>query len=496
MTPISLRLAQKLAITLLLPLAVFGQNIEKHPFSTGNPANYYLAIKPKGPIKGVLVLLNTNFAPESIPPETRLHNVASNNSILTIYSTIPGLVPDTASLNRITQLFQSVATDFSADTARFILGGFGFAGNTVLRYTELACQHPDSYPVRPKAVFTIGSFVDLPELYNWCGRQVRKNFYGGNVGDARFLLDYFKKHDPALTPAELHTLTPFTNADTLGNERSLMALPVRLYYDGEPFWELQSRHNSLYDNPIAGGTELVSRLLQAGNDQAELRLSRQPGYRSNGVRNPVSISIVDETECIQWITGVLNILNPALPQNWKAPYNFPVPEKWTVERTEFPPPFSPNVPYKGFEEIHFPPGWGDVATEDYWTVSYLFRLEGKQQMDAPRLQDFIKAYFDGLIADNVRRRNIPKEKLVPISATLTKTKTEKGDLETYTGTIAGFDYMAQVPMPFHCRIHLKPGGESFTPLLIEISPKPFDHPIWGVMEATTTQFECGTKKAL
>ncbi len=94
---------------LLLPLAVFSQNIEKHPFSNGNPANYYLAVKPKGPIKAVLVLLNANFAPETIPPETRLHNVAYNNSILTIYSTIPGLVADTASLGRITRLFQSVA---------------------------------------------------------------------------------------------------------------------------------------------------------------------------------------------------------------------------------------------------------------------------------------------------------------------------------------------------------------------------------------------------
>ena len=84
---------------------------------------------------------------------------------------------------------------------------------------------------------------------------------------------------------------------------------------------------------------------------------------------------------------------------------------------------------------------------------------------------------------------------MPVNPTLAKARTEKGDLETYTGMISSFDYMAQVPMQFYCRIHLKPGGDSFTPLLIEISPKRFDHPIWQKMEVTTEQFQCGTGQA-
>jgi hypothetical protein len=73
----------------------------------------------------------------------------------------------------------------------------------------------------------------------------------------------------------------------------------------------------------------------------------------------------------------------------------------------------------------------------------LFRLEGKQPMAAGRLQDFINVYYEGLIADNVTRRNIPKEKLVPVSAKLTPDKTEKGDLATFTGSVSSFDWLAQ-----------------------------------------------------
>jgi hypothetical protein len=84
---------------------------------------------------------------------------------------------------------------------------------------------------------------------------------------------------------------------------------------------------------------------------------------------------------------------------------------------------------------------------------------------------------------------------VPISAGLKKVKPDKGDLETYTGVISSLDYLTQVPIRLNCRIHLKPGGENFTPVLIEVSPKPYEHPIWQKMEETVLQFQCGTKNA-
>jgi hypothetical protein len=177
---------------------------------------------------------------------------------------------------------------------------------------------------------------------------------------------------------------------------------------------------------------------------------------------------------------------------WKAPYTFPMPAGWTLERTPFPPDYSPNVPYKGFEEIHFPAGWGDPKTDEYWTVSYMFRLNGKQPVNVEILQEFLKVYYEGLIADNVRRRNIPANKLVPISATLKKIATQKGDLASFEGTVNSLDYLAQAPIRLNCRVHLKSGGHAFTPLLIEVSPKPFGQPVWDTMEASSRDFQCVT----
>jgi hypothetical protein len=184
---------RKFALSLIgiLPFALFGQTIEKHQV---NATDYYLFVKPQGPIKATLLLL-TNFSAESLPPETKLHGAAYTNNILTVYCSLPGFVADSANTGRINRLVRSVASDLSADTANFVLGGFGFAGNIALRYTEYCYAQPALFPIKPRAVFTIGSLVDLPELYDWCNREIKKNYYRGNAGDGQFLLNYFSRLD-------------------------------------------------------------------------------------------------------------------------------------------------------------------------------------------------------------------------------------------------------------------------------------------------------------
>ena len=70
----------------LFPSFTFCQNLEKVIFdSKDSTAGYYLAIQPQSKnIKGAVVLLTSFLPPESLLLETKLHNVASANDILTI----------------------------------------------------------------------------------------------------------------------------------------------------------------------------------------------------------------------------------------------------------------------------------------------------------------------------------------------------------------------------------------------------------------------------
>jgi len=86
--------------------------------------------------------------------------------------------------------------------------------------------------------------------------------------------------------------------------------------------------------------------------------SKLPGVRSNGIRTPSALSVVDETDCIQWIKRVLHILDPTNPLAWAAPYRFIVPDGWRMERNYFPAPYAPHVTLRGWRISVFPRAGG------------------------------------------------------------------------------------------------------------------------------------------
>ena len=364
------------------------------------------------------------MSPESLLPETKLHNVAYANDILTlIASSKQKLYADISAINRISVLLKDAVIRFAVDTSKFVIAGYDEAGNIALRYTELTYEYPSMYLVQPKAVFGIDTPVDLFGLWHWAERQIKKNYWPGTVGDAKYYIDVMTKENGTIynNPGKYKKLSTFyKDEERTGNERYLQKVPVRLYYDTDIDWQLKNRRNSFYDTKIPDGSELINRLLLSGNNQAEFIVSKQPGLRSNGVRHPNSITIVNEVECIHWIKRCLNIFDV---NTWKPPYQLIIPNGWTTEIFSLPPDFAPQIVYKGIEDIRFAPGWEDTKSDEHWTYSYLWWLEGTLVIDAGILQVNLKAYYDGLVARNITGRNIPVNKIVPTTAIVKKIKT-------------------------------------------------------------------------
>lgn len=429
------------AFTILFALVTFlstsglSQIIEKVVFDSKDTIDgYYLAIRPQSNnIKGVVVLFNSFSSPERMLPETKLHNVAYANDLLTIaVSMKQKLYADTVTIERLNVILKHIATKYAADTSKFALAGYDFAGNIALRYTELTQENPSQFLVHPKAVIAIDSPVDLFGLWYWCERQIKRN--SGSTGDAKYILDLMtKEHGTIYNRKEQYKeLTPFYKDGETGNEQFLKNIPVRLYYDTDIEWHLKNRRNSLYDTNIPEGSELISRLLLSGNNNAELITAKQPGMNSRGIRTTNSLSIVDEVDCIHWIKNKLDIFDA---HTWTPAYNLLIPKGWEIERFLIPIEFAPQIAYKGVEDIRFAPGWGEEKSEQYWS------------------------YAD--------------------------------DLGTYTGTISMLDYMAQRPITLNCLVHVKScKSQNRTVVLIEVSPKPFSHAIWNAFNKIKESFEC------
>lgn len=182
-----------------------------------------------------------------------------------------------------------------------------------------------------------------------------------------------------------------------------------------------------------------------------------------------------------------------IKQSWAAPYSFAIPDGWRAEGVALPPPFAPRFGLKGMDDLRFPRGWRDPTSDEYWSFAYLLWLDGGQKIDIPILQDNLKIYYEGLIANAVARDHISADKLVPVQVKFKKTDTERDDRETYTGTIDMLDYMAQKPMTLNCMVHVKTScvAQDHIPIFFELSPKGFDHPIWEGLRYMNDKFGCG-----
>jgi hypothetical protein len=169
------------------------------------------------------------------------------------------------------------------------------------------------------------------------------------------------------------------------------------------------------------------------------------------------------------------------------------PEGWHSEVSYVPGSNSPHFPLKAIEDIRFPPGWGVAGSDEYWSVAYLFWLDAGQKIDAGILKASLTTYYDELVAGAVIRRNltIPPGTIKPVQVTIKKIGTEPDDRETYTGTIAMFDYLGQKPMTLNYLVHVKTCSDrGHTALFLEVSPKPFDHAIWNKLKEPKQKFSC------
>ncbi len=176
-----------------------------------------------------------------------------------------------------------------------------------------------------------------------------------------------------------------------------------------------------------------------------------------------------------------------------AEYKFDAPKGWAVERIPFPIVFAPQIPYKGFEDLRFTPGWEYTTSDEHWSYTFLWWLEGKVDVDSSVLKQHLDDYYFGLLSQNVSKRSIPANKVFRPVATITKIKTDSGDTKTYQGTIKMLDYLDLTfpALMLNCVIHKK-DCNAHTAFIFEISPQPFGHTVWKQLNELNASFKCSS----
>jgi hypothetical protein len=305
------------------------------------------------------------------------------------------------------------------------------------------------------------------------------------------ILDRFKRElgDTGKNLQKYNDASPFNaNSGSPGNEKFLKGLAYRTYHDMDVNWYIQNRRRSIYETNMLNASELVTRLVLEGNNQAEFVSSGTRGRRSNGVRNPASWNIVDEIDLVQWVREKLNFY----PDHLEKPYTYTAPKNWTRELLVFPLDFAPAIEYRGFEDLRFSPGWGDSSSYQKWAYTILWWIDDSVGFTEDGLKAALESYYTGLS----RRRAIAEKQdttaFRPAQALVQKTTNLKGELETYYATV--FFYDAQVtkkPGELYFKIYLKDcPDKTKTMLFIEVAENSYTSPIWLELDKISEEFKC------
>jgi hypothetical protein len=177
-------------------------------------------------------------------------------------------------------------------------------------------------------------------------------------------------------------------------------------------------------------------------------------------------------------------------KKWNAPYVLDTIKGWDVERFLIPISFAPSITYKGVEDIRFTPGWAKRSTSEYWSYAFLWWLDGAPAFNASTIENNLIAYYTGLIKVNSDSGRIAG-KLFQVTAVIKQRTTEKGDLNTFEGSVKMLDYMSLEPITLNFTIHIKScPSQDKTYVFHEISPMPYSDDVWKKLHQLWVNFKC------
>lgn len=187
-----------------------------------------------------------------------------------------------------------------------VLGGFSAGGVGAMRYGQAAISGSLSGAIRPRAIFAVDPPLDLRRWYRGMAAIVRREPASPVLGEATYICGMLRElfgGTPDEVPAAFAQASAVSADEPLGgNLRYLRDMAVRLYTEPDvEFW--QAHGADLYCLNALDVVYAVTELRAMGNAAAELKVTRDKGYRPDlgGIRLPHAWSIVDEEDLADWV---------------------------------------------------------------------------------------------------------------------------------------------------------------------------------------------------
>jgi len=166
----------------------------------------------------------------------------------------------------------------------------------------------------------------------------------------------------------------------------------------------------------------------------------------------------------------------------------PAPPDWRKETFDFPLRFAPSIPYEGKEHVAFAPGWDKFDADTGFSYVFLWNLKTKP-FNADDLEDYLETYFDGLMTNVGRARELLDKKVKtnaaahPLMGVSAWTQSFGAEVRTWNAFSRG------EPLLLWGEVTQRDCGERMQ-VFLAFSKSPRDHAIWDRLRAVRDATTC------
>lgn len=271
---------------------------------------YYLKLIPKGVIKGAIVILPSGGeTTQDLLKQISIPKLALDKGIATIIPSINwGTEDRNVEIQTLNTIFKEVVQKHNIPKENFILGGLSNGGIISLVYTQQSVKEKTF--LKPKGVFGIDVPLDKAHLYEYCQREITRNFSEFGIGEAKWIMNNYNEiygGSPEEFPEKYIEASIYSNGvENGGNAKYLKDIPIRIYTDLDVNWLINERGRNLYDWNGTDIVAMINDLKLMGNKDANVIITMEKGIRLDGTKNPHSWSIMDNQDCFIWIEKLLS----------------------------------------------------------------------------------------------------------------------------------------------------------------------------------------------
>lgn len=272
---------------------------------------YYLKLVPKSqPIGAVVILPSGGETIQDLLKQVELPNLANENNIITIIPSINWRTESKAvEIELLNRIFEEVVNEHQVPKDNFIIGGLSNGGIISLTYAEASKKGKDNTFLVPKGVFGLDVPLDKAHMYEYCIREINRNFSEVGVNEAKWIMNNYKETyggSPEEFPQRYIEASIYSNGiEKGGNAQYLKDIPIRMYTDLDVEWLINQRRRDLYDWNGSDIVAMINDLKLMGNQDANVIITMGKGVRLDGSRHPHSWSIMDNHDCMNWILTLI-----------------------------------------------------------------------------------------------------------------------------------------------------------------------------------------------